>query len=194
MRIPKRFELHLACGEDTEALRLHVIRVVGGRLCASDGVVVAAVPVGPGGVTREPGEELLEGAQVEPDAWRNAVHGSKGEGTLRLTFDAQLSQAAPDKPELRYPAPDRKSPTQELPPVGAALAEARHVDHADAEIILDAEALLRLQRALGASEGVRIRFPIGDHGRCSAAVALVEPAEGGGAFGAIMPIVREGHG
>lgn len=201
MKIPKRFKLHEAAAEDTPALRLNVVRVIGQHLIATDGVIVASVPVGGAAVTRQqreaglvpalaPGEPLPQ-VLIDPRAWAEATRGSKGTGELRLEPNEHRAKAGDDKPATVFEPPRGPIGEQELPPAAEALEEARLAQ--GFEVCLDAEALARLQRALGSEEGVRLRFAVGSDGKCSSPLVAVEPVDGSPAFGAIMPIVREGH-
>jgi len=196
VRIPKRFQLHLACGEDTPALELGTIRVDGDRLVATDGVIAASLPVSGHGVALSPGEPLVDGLRIRPAAWATAVKGTTGEGRLTLLPDARthVAESAPGRPLVHFTAPTTVAGA-EVPPVLEAIEAAfeRLSDGFPVEILLDPEALHRLARALGAREGVRLRFSVGDDGRCRSEFVYVTPAEGGGAEGAIMPISREGR-
>jgi len=204
VRIPKRLELHLAAGEDTPEMHLDVVRVSdrGGAVVATDAVVAARVPVGPGLVEAEPGEEIIPGAALSTRAWAEASRGSTGHGTLRLSFGEQVACAGERRPSMHFRPPEAAAGA-ERPPVDAMLeqAEAEYGVFQVVDLILDPEALHRLSRALGCGrEGLRLRIPLtaGSSHRDWARLAdtvgvLVEPAEGGGPTGLIVPISREGH-
>lgn len=188
MRIPKKFELHLAAGQDGE-FQLNVLRVLGGRVCATDSVVVAALPLG-SEIQLDPGEAMPDGALLVPQAWAQAVRGKQGLGSLWLSeTGTQIACVGEAKPMLHFAPVIAKG---QVPPLELALEEAEAQQGATS-IILDAEALHRLARALGAREGVRLEFRVDAAGHCGGSMVRVTPAEGGGAVGGIMPIVREGR-
>ena len=195
MKIPKRLETHLAAGPAGGDLRLDVIRVSddGRSIEATDGVIVARVPLGPDSARREAGEEMVPGAVLEPRAWAEAARGSVGEGTLRLQFGAQAACSGEGKPALLFPPPATEAPG-ERPPIDSCLRLAIEDVKAGprVDVLVDAEALYRLSRALGAREGLRLRIAVDRRGAPSFGL-VVEPAEGGGAVGVLMPISREGQ-
>jgi hypothetical protein len=183
MRIPKRFQLHLAAGQDG------VLQVLDGRVCATDGVVVAALPFG-SEVQLDPGEVVPEGSFLVLHAWAQAVKGSQGAGSLWLSETGnQIACAGEGKPTVHF-APDTRP--GEAPPIALVLEEIE-AQRGAASLLLDAEALYRLSRALGAGEGVRLEFRLNETGRCCSSMIRVTPVEGGNAVGGIMPIVKEGQ-
>jgi hypothetical protein len=194
VRIPKKFELHLAAGPDQGSMQYDAIRIEDRGLVATDGVVAARVAIGVGGVRSEAGEELLEGAIIEPRAWAAAVQGTQGEGALRLSFGAQTATSGDRKPAMVF-APPEPPARSERPPVAEFLDLARRVPLSSrtARVMLDAEALHRLARALGAAGGVVLTFELDQAGRATDSPVLVSPADRSEteAWGAIMPIVRE---
>lgn len=195
MKIPKRLETHLAAGPSGGDMQLDVLRVSddGKHIEATDGIIVARVPLGGDSVRAEAGEELVPGAVLEPRAWAEAARGSTGEGTLRLQFGAQAACSAEGKPSLLFPPPAQRGEA-ERPPIDSCLRLAQEDLAAgpSVDLIVDAEALYRLSRALGAREGLRLRIPV-QRGQAPAFGLVVEPAEGGGASGVLMPISREGQ-
>lgn len=176
MHWPKRFRLHEAAASkaDETPYQTEVIQGHGSALYAVDGVGVARLPVlGP---DERPGAELprLERGEappvgvLPPKAIQEAAQGSSGAGRLVILGPhAVEAQRDAGKPWMRFdrPAQAELPPVQEVfervvqePPAGAHWAE----------VCLDAEALVRLSRAIGAGEGVRLRFLVDQEGRCSA--------------------------
>lgn len=191
MRIPKRFELHLAAGEDQGTMQYDAVRIEGRALVATDGIVAARIPIGNGGVRPEPGEDLVEGAAINPKAWAAAVQGSTGEGTLRLSFGAQTAVSGDRKPSMVFAPPETPG---ERPPIGELLRSAAEVVDTErtVRIMLDAEALHRLARALG-SQHVELRFEADEYGNATSEPAFVCAASEnrGAAYGAILPLAGE---
>ena len=200
MKIPKSYELQLATCDDRDGMQYDAIRLSddGHAFEATDGVIAARVPIASGrapGVRLEPGEVLPSDVALRPEGWAEATRGMQGEGTLRLAGDRQEARSGERKPAMLFEPPP---PGLETPPIGALLATAcdaaagRRV-----ELLLDAEALARLQRALGANRGVVLSFRL--RAEDSAVSRPVEgPIEvtdvlGGHAVGCIMPIVSEGE-
>jgi len=200
MRVPKKFELHLATGDNQGDMQLDVIRVSddGRSVEATDGVIAARVALGETGVQRAPGEELSPGAVIRAKAWAEATRGSTGEGELRLGFNEQRARSGEGKPELIFPPPETAG--TERPPIDGLFQEALDdiFERLTITVNLDAEALVRLQRALGAKEGLSITLPVRRRstGGCASPSGpiMVHPLEREiAAVGIIMPIVVEGR-
>lgn len=141
---------------------------------AVDGVGVARIPVlGP---AERSGADLprLEHGEVPPlgvmptKAVQEAAQGGSGTGRLVvLGPHAVEAQRDAGKPWMRFECP----PRADLPPVLAIFDRVAQDPPAGSRLVevnLDAEALVRLSRAIGAGEGVRLRFLVDAEGRCSA--------------------------
>lgn len=173
---PKRFRLHEAAASkaDETPYQTEVVQGHGSALYAVDGVGVARIPIlGP---DERPGADLprLERDEgppmgvLPPKAVQEAAQGASGSGRLVILGPhAVEAQRDVGKPWMRF-----ERPTQgDLPPVQEVFATAAQEPPAGVrrvEVCLDAEALVRLSRALGAGEGVRLRFLVDQEGRCSA--------------------------
>lgn len=172
MRLPKRFKLDRAAASkarpETE-LHLDVVHVQGQpgqapRLVVSDGDGAAVVPIlGPNDrpgadlPRLEPGEALSLGL-VPLQAVREATKGTKGVGLLRIAERATEAQAAPGKAWLRV---DNPEPAGRVPNFDEALDATGHQapsTHRYVEVALDAQLLAGIAAAIGAEEGVRLRF------------------------------------
>jgi hypothetical protein len=194
MKIPKRYETHLATGETTD-MQFDAIRVSddGKAIVATDGTIAARIPIGPAGVQPEPGEELVAGAVMSPKAWSEAVRGSTGTGTLRLEFGRQAAQSAPNKPVTLFEPPAFPEGS-ERPPIDFVL-EQTDLEYQNLQVVdlfLDAEALHRLARAIGGKE-IRIQIPI-DVGSGYPRVVKtfgLRVASANGGTGVIMPVSKE---
>lgn len=175
MNWPKRFALHEAAARkpDQSPFQTDVVQAHGNRLIAVDGVGVAMVPVlavaersGADLPRLEPDERPPMGV-IPPKAIQEAAHGSTGEGRLVVVSPAAVeAQRGPGKPWVRFDRP----PTGELPPVAEVFEivdRPAPEGHRSIEVSLDAEALVRLSRAIGAQEAVRLRFLVDEQGRCS---------------------------
>lgn len=179
---PKRFRLHEAAASkaDDTPYQTEVVQGHGSMLYAVDGVGVAQIPVlGP---TERSGADLPRLEQGEdpptgvlpPKAIQEAAQGSSGHGRLVILGPhAVEAQRDAGKPWMRF-----ERPTQgELPPVHEVFQRASQEPPAGAqrvEVCLDAEALVRLSRAIGAGEGVLLRFLVDDGGRCTADHGLID--------------------
>lgn len=176
MHWPKRFKLHEAAASkpDDTPYQTEVIQGHGPWLYAVDGVGVARVPVL--GVSERSGADLprLEAGEdppmgiIPPKAVQEAAQGSSGQGRLVLLGPhAVEAQRDAGKPWMRFERPAQG----ELPPVDQVfrtVAQEAPPGAQEVEVCLDAEALVRLSRAIGAGEGVRLRFLVDGEGVCSA--------------------------
>jgi len=170
MRIPKRFKMHEVAGDDDEMYAWNSVLFTRGVLVASDGHVLAVVPVlsetdhTDRNLPRmDPGEkDGSSDAVLLPLApFKAATQGKTGEGHLRLEdmpgACAAFGRPADGKPWTAAPLRDGAFP--------ASWAEHRALRSEDApegarlvEVILDAERLVKAARAIGAADGLRVRF------------------------------------
>lgn len=192
MRLPKRFKVHEAAG----GCILHH----GDRLVVFDHASVVSIPVlGPSDRAGadlprlEAGECVPAVRAVSPKAFQAASQGSKGEGLVRLTAEAAEACSGEGKGWVRHADPDLAALPDAaehfrrlyLPP-----AEGRR----EVTVALDAEALVKVSRAIGAGgDGVRLRFHIVEEtGECCLDHGMIEvrtPREpSGGAFGILMAV------
>jgi hypothetical protein len=172
VKLPKRFKLDRAASAkprpETE-LHLDVVHVQdqpgqGMRLVVSDGDGAAVVPVlnhdeRPGAdlPRLEPGEGLSLGL-VPLQAVREATKGTKGPGLLRIGERSTEAQAQPGKAWVRVENPE---PAGRVPNFDEALDATGHQappTHRYVEVALDAQLLAGIAAAIGAEEGVRLRF------------------------------------
>lgn len=198
VKIPKRFKLHEAAGRF-----LRIVR--GGYIMAVDHASLVYVPIfNPG--TRRPlpeaeiGElpEAFVGRPIPPKAMAVAVQGTKGEGLIHFVLGAVEANSGDGKPWVRHEAPTDDGLTEEASVELQAIADRVHLaplaGRQEVEVVLDAEALVRVSRAIGAGgDGVRIRFHIDQQtGRCDTDRGLIEvrPAKepSGAAFGVLMAV------
>lgn len=184
MKLPKRFKLDQAASTkprpETE-LHLDVVHVQGQpgqapRLVVSDGDGAAVVPIlspdeRPGAdlPRLEPGEVLSLGL-VPIQAVKEATKGTKGPGLLRIGERATEAQAGPGKAWLRV---DNPEPAGRVPNFDEALSltgQPAPASHRYVEVALDAQLLAGIAAAIGAEEGVRLRFLVNNEsGRADAA-------------------------
>gem|GEM_PF-5689137 len=180
MRWPKRIKLHEAAApKPTEPYQCDVVQAHGDHLVATFGAGLAVVPVLRH--DERPGADLprLEMDEDPPTgllptkAVQEASQGTKGEGRLSIVSDfAVEAQRADDKPWVRM---ERPWPGN-LPPFRAILdtVDAESSSGRTVEICLDAELLVRLSRAIGAQEAVRLRFTVDADGCCKAEHGLID--------------------
>lgn len=173
MKIDKRYRLHEVAtrdgGDHAEA-----VRADGNRLIAVGTASLAVVPIllpGQRSGSTLPRLELGEDAPdalIAPRAIAEATRGSKGEGILRIGKDTTEVCAGDGKPWTRW-----ENPTGTFPTVDEILSMPERPPsetHEYVEVCLDAEALVRVSRAIGADEAVRLRFLVNKiTGRCDAA-------------------------
>lgn len=172
MRIPKRFKLHEATGPDAAGYAWESVLYTGDKLVASDGHVLAVVPVLPAGDRSgrdfpqlEPGDEGGQTVLLPLAVVKAAVQGKTGEGQIRVTdapegvygSKAAFGRPGEGKPWTTTPLregefpdswADHKALDDSSAPEGSAVVE----------IILDAERLVKAARAIGAAHGLRVRF------------------------------------
>lgn len=171
MMWPKRYRLHeaVASRKVESPYQMDVVQAHGKYLVAVDGPGLALLPVletnermGADLPRLETGEEAPFGV-LPPKAFQEASQGTSGVGRIQVAHDTVEAQRAQDRPVLRFERPDRR----ELPPISDVLDQ---VDREGpvVELCLDAEALVRLSRAIGAGEAVRLCFQVDSKGRCSA--------------------------
>jgi hypothetical protein len=147
MKVPKKFRLN----EATETY----ITLAEGALWATDGTIAARVPVGEQGLELDEGDQ--ERTRVTKEGWAQATRGKLGEGQLDLSDPARVTASSgPGKAILTVDVP----PGDPKPP-GSLPARLSAPENA-VRIAVDAEALARLQRALGATEGVMVH--VGEDG------------------------------
>ena len=178
MRWPKRFKLHEAAApKPTTPYQCDVIQAHGDHLVATFGAGLALVPIvrhderaGADLPRLERGEADPEGL-LPPKAVQEASQGSTGEGRLVVVDSRAVeAQRAEDKPRLLLERP----PAGSLPPYQGILdtVDAGYPTEQVVEVCLDAELLVRLSRAIGATEAVRLRFLVDSDGRCGAEEGL----------------------
>ena len=178
MRWPKRFKLHEAAApKPTTPYQCDVIQAHGDHLVATFGAGLALVPIvrhderaGADLPRLERGEAAPEDL-LPPKAVQEASQGSTGEGRLSLVSEYRVeAQRAADKPRILL---DRPFPGN-LPPYRGILetVDAPSPTGQLIEVCLDAELLVRLSRAIGATEAVRLRFLVDSDGRCGAEEGL----------------------
>lgn len=182
---PKRFKLHEAAADKSDGdYRFDQVHATGDRLVAVDGVAIAAVPLlradersGADLPRLEPGEAPPQGS-LPPKAFQEAAQGSTGQGRLVvLGPHAVEAQRGAEKPWMRF---EREVGVQR-PPVEDVLAQGdamlREQDGATVQVCLDAEALVRLSRAIGSSQ-VRLTFRVDKASlHCEGGYIDVRPAE-----------------
>jgi hypothetical protein len=174
VRWPKRFALHEAASSKPGSgpFQMDVIQAHGDCFVAVDGPGMAIVPIlgvkersGADLPRLEPGEDPPRGV-LPPKAFQEAAQGVSGWGRLVVVAqNAVEAQRSPEKPWMRFERPVQG----DLPPIqqvidtvdGKAPLGARYV-----EVCLDAEVLVRLSRAIGANEAVRLRFLVDNDGKC----------------------------
>lgn len=197
MHVPKKYKLDKAAAPKARpetGLHLDCVHVLGDRLLASNGDGAAVVrildthedPAAVQVVRLESGEGRQEGA-LPLQAVREATKGKTGLGTLRLGERSTEAQAASGKAWLRV---DNPEPGGQVPNFDHALELTEHQappTHRYVEVNLDAQLLAGLAAAIGAEEGVRLRFLVDKESGIADA--------GGDAHGAIdvRPIRDNGH-
>jgi hypothetical protein len=159
--LPKRFKLHEAAGAKDGLFAWAAVAMTGHHLVASDGAVMAVVPILPPG-TQNVDLPMLENGEQDGDCrliplpvYKAAVQGKTGEGRMVVDLQQARSQPAPGKPWTVAPLHEGEFPDSwaDYQALSDGPEEAQMV-----EVILDAERLVRLARAIGAAEGVRLRF------------------------------------
>lgn len=139
MKVPKHYRLHEATND--------FVFLDEGAVVATNGTILARVPLTSDGIR-------LDGTEGPPraipaKAWADAVRGSKGEGSLDLSEpDRVVAQSGEGKVQNVHDCETRPVPTR--------LSERLSAPQEAVRIAVDAEALVALQRALGASEGVML--------------------------------------
>lgn len=192
MRVPKRFRLH-EVGET--AVHIHQDSLVAVGHASVVRVPIRSIGPPVDDVLRlEPAEDMPKVTQFSSKALRVAAQGTKGEGFVRFLDTGTEACAGGGKPWTRHELTDEPFPEQELGDIFDRLhlppAEGRH----DVEVVLDAEALVRVARAIGAGgDGVRLRFHVvTETGRCDTERGMIEvrPARSpsGGAWGVLMAV------
>lgn len=168
MNVPKHYKLDKAAAAKPRpetGLHLDCVHVLGDRLLASNGDGAAVVrildpaeePALTGAVRLEPGEERQE-AVLPLQAVREATKGKTGLGTLRIGERSTEAQAASGKAWMRV---DNPEPAGQIPNFDHALELTERPapeTHRYVEVNLDAQLLAGLAAAIGAEEGVRLRF------------------------------------
>lgn len=174
MKLPKRFRLHEAAGsEGATGDYVEAIRADGDRLISVDTASFSVVPIlasdeRPGvDLPRLAAGEGRPDALIAPKAIAEATRGTKGEGRLQIGPESTEVTGGDGKPWVRF-----DNPVGSFPPIDDVLELTRRPapsGHRHVEICLDAEALARVARAIGAREAVRLRFLINETtGRCDA--------------------------
>lgn len=180
MHWPKRIKLHEAASpKPTEPYQCDVVQAHGDCFVATFGAGLAVVPLlrhdeRPGADL--PRLELDEDAPtglLPTKAVQEAAQGTKGDGRLSVVSEyAVEAQRADDKPWVRLERPVPGT----LPPYRAILetVDASTAIGQSVEICLDAELLVRLARAIGAQEAVKLRFTVDANGHCNAEHGLID--------------------
>lgn len=167
MKIPKRFKLASAAASKARpetGLHLDCVHLNAGRLIASNGQGAAVVPIldsqdRPGSdlPRMEPGEEISS-RRLPLQAIKEATKGKVGIGTLRPAEESTEAQSADGKQWIRVDTP---APAGDVPNFDAALELTETTapsTHRYVEVALDAQLLAGIAQAIGAEEGVRLRF------------------------------------
>lgn len=196
MIIPKRFKLAEAVGSGVDA-----VRVDGTRLIAVDTAFVAIVPILASSARTGADLPRLEETESKPDglvatkAIAVCTNGKNGHGRLLVGETSSEVNAGEGKPWARYENPTDQFPA--IDPTLSELAKEPPKTHRYVTVNLDAEALVRLSRAIGAqAEGVRLKFLINESsGRCDAsgeahgAIEVRPVRESDAGFGVLMAVI-----
>lgn len=185
MKWPKRFKMHEAAGVDDGTHNFASVLLTRGKLVASDGHVLAVVPVLPEDDYSgkdlpqfEPGEGEgpAKPALLPLEAVKAATQGKTGNGQLKILTgeygepkEAAFGRPGEGKAWTSAPLQEGAFPESWVDHSGlkppAMLADALERVGADTqmvEVILDAERLVKAARAIGAAHGLRVRFYMRD--------------------------------
>ena len=193
---PRACKVHRAAGQ-TARYAFDQVRLAGGRLVATDGRMLASVPVyGPDGTTElDPVETAGLDVGLPVDVLRAATKGSakrcarvcvngtaEVDGVCYPTIDDREVGEFPDYSAVLRTTPEPLTPKDRT--------NAKH----KVRLALNPTLLADLAAALGASDGVVLTFEREVDGRVSS-MLRVEPCDScnapAGTFGVIMPITTE---
>jgi hypothetical protein len=160
-------------GEPNDQFATHAIRADGNRFVAVGQGHMVVVPIL--GRDERSGADLprLEGTEPRPDAlisakaMAEATRGSKGAGRLDIRPVRTEAQSTTDRPTMTFMNHEGSFPAidEVINRVNTPAPET----HTYVEVMLDAEALARIGRAIGAQEAVKLRFLVNKNtGRCDA--------------------------